>query len=366
MNKLEQKIKRINEETADLEKSRSVLLKILHQSKGGEGSGRYPSGSSGGGDAGEVFGANPSNPTASKDSIPRGVRDEARHQKELQSDNFHTSTVAKFRDMSTDSLKFVQADARQAAENMRGITSMSARLKESQYLDEVIYAGAELAARAKYDNSKKSVSKIDSLIFSVNSQIRALTKQKKSAMLLHLELGKVGEGSGGEYGMSHMGNHATEDRKHNHMGDDDDDDDEDEEMRMRRYYGNSMHETPMLQVDTNGVDEDSGILVRDEQQERDHKIALSSNDYSTKFAAEVADMPNSDIREIANQLEGQIMINRAELETARTARDTENVTLLGNLVKRQQLDLEILKKEQVARLSFKLTKANLMTAAMTP
>ena len=77
-------------------------------------------------------------------------------------------------------------------------------------------------------------------------------------------------------------------------------------------------------------------------------------------------MPNSDIREIATQLEGQIMTNRAELETARTAKDTENVTLLGNLVKRQQLDLEILKKEQVARLSFKLTKANLMTAAMTP
>ena len=206
--------------------------------------------------------------------------------------------------------------------------------------------------------SKKGVSKLDSLIFEVNSQIRALVKQK-SAMLLHLELGKVGEGSGGEYGgMSHMGNHAAEDRRYNHT-------DEDEEMRMRRYYGNSMHETPMLQVDTNGVDEDSGILVRDEQQERDHKIALSSNDYSTKFAAEVADMPNSDIREIATQLEGQIMTNRAELETARTARDTENVTLLGNLVKRQQLDLEILRKEQIARLSFKLTKENMIAAAMT-
>ena len=201
------------------------------------------------------------------------------------------------------------------------------------------------------------MSKLDSLIFEVNSQIRALVKQK-SAMLLHLELGKVGEDSGDGYGMSSMGNNATEDRKYNHMG-------EDEEMRMRRYYGNSMHETPMLQVDTNGVDEDSGILVRDEQQERDHKIALSSNDYSTKFAAEVADMPNSDIREIATQLEGQIMTNRAELETARTARDTENVTLLGNLVKRQQLDLEILRKEQIARLSFKLTKENMMAAAMT-
>jgi hypothetical protein len=107
------------------------------------------------------------------------------------------------------------------------------------------------------------------------------------------------------------------------------------------------------------------VLVRDEQQEKDHKIALASNDYTIKFAAEVADMPDEDVQDIASSLEDEIMTNRVELETARVAKDTENVTLRGNLLKRQQIDLEILKKEQVARLSFQLQKQNLMTAAMT-
>lgn len=89
-------------------------------------------------------GGNPDNPTAHKDSIPRGKRDEARHQKELQSDNWHTKTMAQHRDKSNDALRFTQRDAHDAAR------ANPDNPKAGQYEDEMHYAGMELRKRQEH------------------------------------------------------------------------------------------------------------------------------------------------------------------------------------------------------------------------
>lgn len=96
------------------------------------------------------IGGNLENPTAHKDSIPRGKRDEKNHQKELQSENWHTKTMASFRDKGNDSLKFIQRDAHEASK------ANPDNPKAGQYMDEVHYASMELAARAKHHAAKKS------------------------------------------------------------------------------------------------------------------------------------------------------------------------------------------------------------------
>jgi hypothetical protein len=94
-------------------------------------------------------GGNEANPTAHKESIPRGKRDESNHQKELNSDNWHTKTMAQHRDKSNDALRFIQRDAHDAERaNPTGH-------KAGQYLDEMHYAGMELSARAKHASGKK-------------------------------------------------------------------------------------------------------------------------------------------------------------------------------------------------------------------
>jgi hypothetical protein len=98
--------------------------------------------------------ANPDNPTAHADSVPRGKRDEARHQKELQAENWHTKTMAQFRDHSDDALKHIRQDAHEAAE--LGEKMNPPNPKSGQYRDEVHYAGMELSNRQKHRATKKA------------------------------------------------------------------------------------------------------------------------------------------------------------------------------------------------------------------
>jgi len=93
-------------------------------------------------------GGNLDNPTAHKDSIPRGKRDEARHQKELGAENWHTRTMAQHRDKSNDALKYTINDAKAA------IAANPDNPKSGQYMDEVHYANMELANRQKHFSKK--------------------------------------------------------------------------------------------------------------------------------------------------------------------------------------------------------------------
>lgn len=82
--------------------------------------------------------------TAHADSIPRTATQEKAHQKALVSENWHTKTMASFKDKSNDSLKYIQQDAATAAKaNPTG-------KKAGQYTDEVHYTSMELRAREKH------------------------------------------------------------------------------------------------------------------------------------------------------------------------------------------------------------------------
>lgn len=84
--------------------------------------------------------------------IPRTPAQEKRHQKELESDNWHTRTMAQMRDKSNDSLKFIRQDASEAAKAMQSVGNAE---KEGRYLDEAHYASMELNARAKFASKTK-------------------------------------------------------------------------------------------------------------------------------------------------------------------------------------------------------------------
>ena len=89
-------------------------------------------------------GAQPAATTsAHADSVPRTVAQEKAHQKALESDNWHTKTMAAFKDTSNDSLRYIRNDARLAA------TVNPTGRKASQYLDAAHYAGMELRARGQ-------------------------------------------------------------------------------------------------------------------------------------------------------------------------------------------------------------------------
>jgi len=96
----------------------------------------------------------------SDDRIPRTPTQEKRHQKDLESENWHTRTMARMKDRSNDSLRFILRDASEAARAMRGMNSA----KEGQYLDEAPYASMELNARAKHSAKAK---KADNGLFGI-------------------------------------------------------------------------------------------------------------------------------------------------------------------------------------------------------
>jgi hypothetical protein len=79
--------------------------------------------------------------SAHADSIPRGKNEEKQHQKDLNSENWHTRTMAQHKDKSSEALRFIQRDAHDAERaNPTGH-------KAGQYLDEMHYAGMELHKR---------------------------------------------------------------------------------------------------------------------------------------------------------------------------------------------------------------------------
>lgn len=93
------------------------------------------------------------------DSIPRSPTEQKRHEKDLESDNWHTKTMAAFRDKSNDSLKFIRQDASEAAVAMRDVNPK----KEGQYLDEAHYASMELNKRKTHFAKQKSTTKDDTM-----------------------------------------------------------------------------------------------------------------------------------------------------------------------------------------------------------
>ncbi len=92
--------------------------------------------------------------TAHDDSIFRSQREEKAHQKALQSDNWHTRTMAQFKDKSSASLRYIRQDALEAARaNPNG-------KKAGQYEDEVHYASMELKRRQDHNASASKKSDI--------------------------------------------------------------------------------------------------------------------------------------------------------------------------------------------------------------
>lgn len=75
------------------------------------------------------------------DAIPRTDAQQKSHEKDLASDNWHTKTMAAFRDKSNDSLAFIRQDASEAAK------AKPDNPKAGQYMDEVHYASMELKKR---------------------------------------------------------------------------------------------------------------------------------------------------------------------------------------------------------------------------
>ncbi len=88
------------------------------------------------------------NLTIHPDSIPRGKRANVAHQKALDSGNWHTKTMAAFKDKSNTSLTYIINDANAA------VKANPTGPKAGQYMDEVHYANMELAARQKYFATK--------------------------------------------------------------------------------------------------------------------------------------------------------------------------------------------------------------------
>ena len=82
--------------------------------------------------------------SAHADSIPRKQNEENSHQKDLNAENWHTKTMAAFKDKSNDSLKFIRQDAHEAS------MANPDNPKAGQYMDEVHYAGMELSKRQKH------------------------------------------------------------------------------------------------------------------------------------------------------------------------------------------------------------------------
>ena len=93
--------------------------------------------------------------------IPRTPTQEKRHQKDLQSENWHTKTMAAFKDKSNDALKFIQQDAAAAAK------ANPNNPKAGQYMDEVHYASMELKKRREYQAKTK---KADNGLFGIHSK----------------------------------------------------------------------------------------------------------------------------------------------------------------------------------------------------
>lgn len=83
------------------------------------------------------------------DAIPRTDAQQKSHEKDLASDNWHTKTMAAFRDKSNDSLAFIRQDASYAAK------ANPDNPKAGQYMDEVHYASMELKKRKDAAPSKK-------------------------------------------------------------------------------------------------------------------------------------------------------------------------------------------------------------------
>jgi len=65
-------------------------------------------------------------------------------QRDLESPNWHTRTMAKMKTLPEESLRFIIKDATEAAENAEG---MNDSIKAGQYRDEVHYANMELRQR---------------------------------------------------------------------------------------------------------------------------------------------------------------------------------------------------------------------------
>lgn len=80
-------------------------------------------------------------PGQHSDSSPRTDTQQKSHEKDLDSENWHTKTMAKFKDTSNASLKYIIKDASAA------IKAMPDGKKAGQYADEIHYASMELKKR---------------------------------------------------------------------------------------------------------------------------------------------------------------------------------------------------------------------------
>lgn len=86
-------------------------------------------------------GKHKSHPGMHPDAIPRSDTQQKAHEKSLSSDNWHSKTMAAYKDKSNDSLRFIARDASAAAK------AMPQGKKAGQYMDETHYANMELRSR---------------------------------------------------------------------------------------------------------------------------------------------------------------------------------------------------------------------------